>query len=1659
LHPPALLIFIHHSSFIIHHSSFIIHHSSFIIHHSSLNTALPLDELLLQLENEGFALDTGRRVRLLRALEKQGHRFLDPAEFQNLKYLIGPLVARSPREQERFYEIFEAFRAACVQEWEDWEKRPDVPPPGPTVSPKITPPPPAVSLWKRYWWAAVLLVFALALPYLIKDSTPEPVVRVLPRLREPGEDTLRLRNYSSGIDSALFRWRVLDAETGAVHFTDSAYHLTWPIPDATHAGREKIVELCARHPKAGLLADSVRLLVYCQNPPAAGQIVPPDGPLLTSKPYPFELPGIEPGCSVLWVSSTDDTLRGPRVQLVFETTGTHTVTAFVQRPGQETYCYAARSATITVGTDKPYLALLPLHEDTPRPQYRLHGWVWLLSLLPLLPAAWFFRRWRRKRHEKIAVKTTAELEQDYPVLDDKPYHIPYRPQEHKITVPRAFFRIAEVLHRREESLRRSFDVPESVRATIEGAGFPVLRERAGAQPAAYLFLVERRDARDQQGRLFTRLSEFLLRRETPAVFFEHDGAFDRYRNAEHPDGLDLAELRRRYPGHRLVLLGSAHHLVHTPAGKPPALRARLAVELARWPRRLLLTPEPPAAWAYQEKILHTAFLLFPADTDGMLDGFELLDRTEEHDPGPFDRWLATRRERRADHNHRFNAWQTPRDHRLYLLDDPDTYRWLCALAVCVQPDWALTLAIGRAIGVEVTHDRLLALTRIPWLSANQPDDTLRLAFLRDLDPADERAAREAVAEELEAVREQTETGFANIERRANLAVQYFALDPRDEAHRQTLRELRALGLLSGSHMAELDLVVQQKIRADELPPDTPRTIGGLLSVPAPRPLFTRDMVLALALLGLALLLGSCAWWLQTSTTPPLGSAPLYRAVAVPDPAVELNNRAVQLYRNVLEQTDYISWGNLNDSVLLADSLFEQAVLARRPEAYPLADSNELALRYNQAARGFNFFLDGAASGFLIGPENSTEQTQNNSNFSPERAIPTPSLLLGLALTFASIASDTVTLLSAPEARRLNALHASGLCAYYQEDAATARILYNRLLRAQPQYFDTLRVSMPVNLQTLLAVGAARPVADFEMSTDSCCAPCMVQFTNLSKGAAYSLWDFGDGNKMDMPARAAPNHLFTKAGNYTVTLISRSEYSADTLAQTLQICANPEAQDPRADNRERAAWDTARKADTQLGYERFMVAFPNAANYEAAQTRLKTLTNAEYGKGSFYADKFQGRKTAGGELYDKNALTAAHRTLPFGTNIRVTRIANGKSVVVRVNDRGPFRKGGVVDLSRKAAEAIGLQAAGVALVKVEVVEREQNVASDNQEKDWAAAQKTSTPAAYEAFLKQYPDGSYAAEARRLLNERRDEEAWMRARAAGTPEACRQYLTDYPQGKHAADAQECATPQATAPLVAPGPRPGQDMVLVRGGTYTMGCRDKKRDGDCEDDEKPAHDVTVRDFYIDRTEVTNTQYAAFLNAYGSDKVRDGAYKGQTMIEEHEWGVQKNAKTGQWEPAPGKDKHPVVKVSWYGSAEYARFYGMRLPTEAEWEYAARGGQKGQKPEYLYAGSDNPDEVAWYDGNSGNTTHPVRQKKANQLGLYDMSGNVWEWCSDRVGTYPSGAVTNPTGPEKGSYRVLRGGSWGNTPANVRAANRGNYDPWNRVSSYGFRLARAAGGG
>ncbi len=300
-------------------------------------------------------------------------------------------------------------------------------------------------------------------------------------------------------------------------------------------------------------------------------------------------------------------------------------------------------------------------------------------------------------------------------------------------------------------------------------------------------------------------------------------------------------------------------------------------------------------------------------------------------------------------------------------------------------------------------------------------------------------------------------------------------------------------------------------------------------------------------------------------------------------------------------------------------------------------------------------------------------------------------------------------------------------------------------------------------------------------------------------------------------------------------------------------------------------------------------------------------------------------------------------------------------------------------------------------------------------DWQAAEKTNTEAAYKKYLQQHPDGLHAAAAKKKVV------AYEQARQEAARKKLAEVEAEWKRREEAARLE-------AEKLEKRDPFHGL-MIPIKGGTFDMGSNEVVT-------EKPIHKVTVPDFQLCKYPVTQAQWKAIMGNNPSH------FRGDDL--------------------------PVENVSWDEVQAFLKKLNAllpagqkpyRLPTEAEWEYAARGGNRSKG--YPYAGSDNLDEVAWYSGNSGSKTHPVGGKKANELSLFDMSGNVWECCADNWHNDYKDAPTDGSAwvDESANSAVLRGGSWGSDDSLCRVARRSWDSRVNRNNRIGFRLARAAAEG
>ena len=331
----------------------------------------------------------------------------------------------------------------------------------------------------------------------------------------------------------------------------------------------------------------------------------------------------------------------------------------------------------------------------------------------------------------------------------------------------------------------------------------------------------------------------------------------------------------------------------------------------------------------------------------------------------------------------------------------------------------------------------------------------------------------------------------------------------------------------------------------------------------------------------------------------------------------------------------------------------------------------------------------------------------------------------------------------------------------------------------------------------------------------------------------------------------------------------------------------------------------------------------------------------------------------------------------------------------------------------------------------------------EEHAWEFTVDNGTVSVYEKFLARFPNGIYATAARERLEDfKADAIAWEFAQEDGRESAIQKYLDKYPDGLYALSAKVKILVFEKDRINAAGQKKQEElaerrridpfydlMIPIKGGTFEMG--DTFGDGD--KNEKPVHSVTLSDFLLCKYPVTQGLWKAVM---GEDD--------------------------NLSQVKGDDELPVERVAWYDGQKFIAALNKksgqqyRLPTEAEWEYAARGGN--QSKGYKYSGSDNLTEVAWYKENSNNQKHPVGSLKANELGLFDMSGNVWELCQDWYDKNyyetckKNGVASNPPGPGKGLNRVIRGGCYYNDLWSCRTDYRGINGPTIRLVGVGFRL-------
>ncbi len=553
-----------------------------------------------------------------------------------------------------------------------------------------------------------------------------------------------------------------------------------------------------------------------------------------------------------------------------------------------------------------------------------------------------------------------------------------------------------------------------------------------------------------------------------------------------------------------------------------------------------------------------------------------------------------------------------------------------------------------------------------------------------------------------------------------------------------------------------------------------------------------------------------------------------------------------------------------------------------------------------------------------------------------------------------------------------------------------------------------------------------------------------QYSNgrLSKEGQLLIFFSGHGvkefdNGYFLPADADPDRILRTGLSYNTWRPFMSQINCDHLMVAIDACYSVTF-DPK--------WNSM---SGERGFRRvgeLSEAERILENHKRYQSRIFLTSDAR-------EDVVPGRSNFARKFLE--GLSGLQYTLPFATS--------SKLFADYIDKAQPSPKGGAFEGDDPRSAFLFFPHIKIRLDDNRYAQRQQDIEA------YKALQAQPSISACQQYLSNFPKGEFRTEVYNLLLQLREEQDWELATLKNTKASYQNYLRLHPNGQYAPQAKQkinVTTSTTRTPPVTPKKSAELDhMVFVQGGTFQMGSKDG------ESNETP-HSVTLSDYYMARHEVTSEEYDQFCQATGKEKPDDRGW--------------------------GRGKRPAIYVSWYDAIEYCNWRssqdgltpvysinkrtqdpnnksnfdklkwtvtinwqanGYRLPTEAEWEYAARSSGKDQK----WAGTSSESQLVSFANGLGEkdgykNTSPVGTFKANDLGLFDMSGNVWEWCWDWYdsGYYSKSPKSNPQGPNTGSDRVLRGGSWFDEPAYLRCANRLYGTPDNRFFIFGFRLSRAA---
>ncbi len=1548
-------------------------------------------------------------------------------EQAKLKFLLAPIIAHSKAEQERFYAIFDQYYAellAAATEADQAE---------------------ASGIWlkklraglRKYWWILPILFGAVILVYWISQNLPKPppsqgisigysISSTPVRVGDTATFTLTTRNIDTA--GTKISWRLLDKKSGQTEAEIEGVK-SWQVPFNTLQGNpEKAVAVTVYEKRRDTTFQyKGNLTIECPHPPQLEGLDLP-GNLPPGEAFTFAPNVVDEtkDLQFLWDFGDNQTSteRAPTHRYLEE--GSYSVELKVTRTGQTGFCTTSTSATMRVGEDQAFLSWYDLQYDPIRTRATF-GWLpWAVLFLLGVGTFYCIFRWAKTQRAMPPPPEDGQA-QGLPQqgVDRPPYEIPFRPLNGLIRNLAGQFRLADALRRRQEGLRQEVDVPKTVDVTIASGGFPRLQFRNTTKPADYLFLVDEQNETSHQGRLLRHLVKVLHDQDVHAEVFYYRSEFFHFWNNQYPQGITLEQISRLCPEHRLVVFGDAHALLDPYGQTDKALRPEAAADFQRWKQRLLLSPRPPQSWDFREANIHNLLPIFPADLEGQMAAANFIDNgmAPEDLPSSFATWreqlAASRTE--PDINRR---WRSASDHAEYLGYGSDLYRWFCALALYPTPTWEITLAIGAAMDIPLNADNLLLLARIPSLQEGKINPRLRKEMLADLQLYDEELARTAIANELEASLGEATSGFAKRALQSNLAVQRFALSPFSEESKNQVQSLLAQGWFNRLQIEDMGGVAVRELA----PMQRPRraTKGGFAQQMYEQAAeYTEESIAQQSNMGnfnrpspplaadeptLRRFLEEYGEQVQKETPevekppkPKTINREFWQMIACAAGVLMLVfvmmslDSTTRLYRWAFgtdpQQRIYDPKVKLRGNPLVKEAVFIDSAAILNNQAVQLYREQAFAELQKTASGPSN-----SPQTYAYPPQvrNLLEQALKVDQTHSSAALNLARLNYNIGVAFYRAARNGSSL-QAPDSLALLQFQQNGsLVDYFTQKQTNSKDVntFNALHAASKHALGVIFYLINTTNDPSLAEGIQSELQTQGFFDTTSIRPNLATLLQKEPSRIYDIF----------PSTATETSLLVQVNYYTnpnrdkslrLRLVALERKGGNSSVVSTYV--------PRQD----------RQAQARDGNERFTL----QANLSRVGDQRRT--------DSLRAELVRINPNP------RDIAVVAKLTIPYpktwgkAAQAPEEEVANFNGRIVDVGTGGPLRAEANVTwewLYRDNRKIPGrLNSSNGNITIRQALSRVATLTLRVSAEGYRPYEQSFTQAQLQRMNEKLPEVRMQPLDQQSIDTRQQEQANNSGR------------NSYP------------------PI-----RP--EVVRVNGGTFTMGCIDG-RDKDCNATVKPAHEVTLSTYFMGKYEVTNAEFAIFLNDINDNPTRFNYPNEQ--VEEHQWGLQKSTENGKtrWAPAKGYDKYPVINVSWSWADAYCKWLSRQtgekyhLPSEAEWEYAARGGQASAKNRYLYAGSDQIGEVAWYLDNA-KRTYPVGQKSPNQLDIYDMSGNVYEWCQDWYGSYTASNQTNPGGPVSGRERVMRGGSFGMFEESIHLVAREKNFPNLSNQNLGFRVAR-----